>query len=422
MQIQHGFLHLISMMSALIAGTLLCSFPARALVTCTSAQVNNVIVPVAPEFRNINIPILSGGITVSALRDLPVGEELFVQQISRTTINQAMRYMDCISSDSTATGTFSTLSKIEFEGGPPASTTTINGRTIYETGIQGIGYSLTYGDNSSTAENLPVTKEFAVNTSVAFGGISLTGISRNLYFRLVKTGDIPAGTWTVPINIPAIITYAEPGQNMAANFNLNSDRIHISGTVNVVAGSCQTPDVYVHLGEYEITDMMQRPNWNSPWKEFNIQLINCPVMAGRHESVGSNWAGEGSSNTYVKVPDSPNLIAYRLDFINEKGFTYMGESCLKTESAPNASEGVCVEVDDPSISNGIYTNALDSAFYSWRDKAFLNQYYAGSSATSYTIPLRARYSRVRATAENGAVVPLKAGPANAAVEFTIIYE
>lgn len=73
----------------------------------------------------------------------------------------------------------------------------------------------------------------------------------------MKTGDIPAGTWTVPINIPAIITYAESGQNMAANFNLNSDRIHISGTVNVVAGSCQTPDVYVHLGEYEITDMMR---------------------------------------------------------------------------------------------------------------------------------------------------------------------
>ncbi|HCU0180614.1 TPA: type 1 fimbrial protein [Enterobacter hormaechei] len=418
---QHRFLRKISAMSSILSIALFYCTSAKALVTCSSVQVNNISVPEAPDFRNFSIPILGSGITVSALRDLPVGEELFQQHIARApAIYQPMRYMDC-TSDSTGASTFSITSKVEFEGGPPATVTTINGRKVYETGIQGIGYSLTHGTTITTAVDLPRTMETVLSTEVAFGGIAQQLSNSYLYFRLIKTGDIPAGTWTVPINIPAIITWSEPGQNMAANFNLNSDRITISGSINVVAGSCQTPDVNVQLGEYEITDEMQRTSWHSPWKEFNIQLINCPVIAGRYNDKSANWAGEGSINTYVNDPDYPGVIAYRLDPVGETGFTPVGETCLKTDPAANGAEGICIHIDDPAIENGIYTNALDNSWHNWRGKAFLNQYYIGSDATSYTIPLRARYSRLRSVS-GSTVVPLKAGPANAAAEFTIFYE
>lgn len=422
MSIHHGLLRQVGAISAVIAGALLYSGQANALVTCGSAQVNNVIVPVAPDFRDFTIPLLSSGITVSALRDLPVGEELFVQQITRSsTIYQPMRYMDC-TSDSTVTGTFSIISKVEFESGTPVSVATINGRKVYETGVPGIGYTITSGTSGNAAVDLPRTQETVLSTSVAFGGIPMNLSNHNLYIRLVKTGDIPAGTWTVPVNIPSIITYAEPGQNMAADFNLNSDRLHISGTINVVAGSCQTPDVHVNLGEYEITDELQKSSWSSPWKAFNIQLVNCPAMAGRYVDISANWAGDGSSNNSISDPDYPNVIAYRLDPVGETGFTNVGERCLKVDPVANSAEGVCIELQDPALSNGIFLSALDNAFHDWRGKAFLNQYYVGSNATSYTIPLRARYSRLRANAQSGATAPLKAGPANAAVEFTIFYE
>ena len=165
---------------------------------------------------------------------------------------------------------------------------------------------------------------------------------------------------------------------------------------------------------------MQRSSWSSPWKEFNIQLINCPVIAGRYNDKSANWAGDGSSNTYVNDPDYPGVIAYRLDPVGETGFTPLGETCLKIDPVANGAEGICIHIDDPAIENGIHTNALDSSWHNWRGKAFLNQYYIGSDATSYTIPLRARYSRHRLG--SGSMVPLKAGPANAAAEFTIFYE
>ncbi len=81
-----------------------------------------------------------------------------------------------------------------------------------------------------------------------------------------------------------------------------------------------------------------------------------------------------------------------------------------------------MSLPNAGIGSGGFSNALDASNHDWRGKAFLNQNYLGSSATSYTIPLRARYSRIRQDATSGAAVPLKPGPANAAVEFTIFYE
>ncbi|HCT5821661.1 TPA: type 1 fimbrial protein [Citrobacter sedlakii] len=402
---------------------MLYSHPANALVTCSGTRINNVDSEIIPQdYVELNVPILSDRVTVSALRDLPFGSELFSQRIINTGA-VGLGYSDCTSSTG-SNETFYVNGRLEFENGGPATVGQYQGFDIYETGTPGVGFSLVWRDNTVN-RSLPVEKISSPNSLDMPFANSVAPGSGYIMFVLVKTGDIPAGTWTLPVTIPPIITYAFPGQNMAADFQVKGQRIRISGNLNVVAGSCQTPDVHVQLGEYEITDAMNRSNWYSPWKDFNIQLINCPVMAGRYESAfsylspSSSWAGEGSSNTFVEDPWYPSVIAYRLDPINEVGFTYLGQTCVKTDPEPNGSEGLCIEIEDPILPND--KSALASSNYDWRGKAFLNQNYLGSNATSYTIPLRARYSRLR-EATGGTVLPVKAGTANAAVEFTIFYE
>jgi type 1 fimbria pilin len=429
MRIPYGFLRQASATGALIAGALLYSASASALVTCTVPRVNGVDVATPPDYVELNVPILSSSVTVSALRDLPFGSELFSQRITNIGA-MSTSYSNCTSNSGTKEN-FYVVTKIEFENGTPPVVGQLNGYDIYETGTPGIGYSLVWRDNV-TIRSLPQEKSVVSASEEPYANSINVG-SGYFYLALVKTGDIPAGTWNLPIDIPAIITYAQPGENMEADFNVKGQRIRISGSLNVVAGSCQTPDVYVQLGEYEITEEIEQVNWSSPWKEFNIQLINCPVMAGRYEdflsftNATNSWAGEGNRNTFVGDPWYPTVIAYRLDPVNELGATYGGLTCLKTDAAANGAEGVCIEIHDMSLPNanlgsGSFSNALAASNHDWRGKAFLNQDYLGSSATSYTIPLRARYSRLRQTSSSGTVVPLKAGPANASVEFTIFYE
>lgn len=423
MSIPHGFLRLTGALSALIAGTMLYSAPASALVTCNAARIGATNTEILPEYVELNIPLLSSSVTVSALRDLPFGSELYSQRITNSGY-MAVGYSDC-TSDTGADESFTVAARIDFENGAPATVGQYNGFDIYETGTPGIGFSLVWRDNV-TNRSLPAEKSALADTSSPY--INNVGIgSGYFYLALVKIADIPAGTWTLPITIPSIVTYAFPGQNMTADFQVKGQRIHIGGNLNVIAGSCQTPDVHVQLGEYEVTNETSAHNWSSPWKEFNIQLINCPVMAGRYDdflaftSPSNSWAGEGNSNTFVNDPYYPTVIAYRLDPVNEIGFTYIGETCVKTDATPTGAEGICIEIQDTALANNSY-NALAASNHDWRGKAFLNQYYVGSNATSYTIPLRARYSRVRTVSTSGTVMPLKPGPANAAVEFTIFYE
>lgn len=426
MRIPHRFLRQAGAISALIAGALLYSTSASALVTCTGARIQGVDTDILPEYVELNVPILSSSVTVSALRDLPFGSELFSQRI--TNIGAMATGFSGCTSESGTEELFSVVSRIEFENGTPASIGQYQGFDIYETGTPGIGFTLAWRDNVYN-RSLPQEKSISSSTANPYAN-SMTIGSGYFYLALVKTGDIPAGTWSLPISIPAIVTYGKAGENMTANFNVKGQRIRISGTLNVVAGSCQTPDVHVYLGEYEVTDEVARYDWSSPWKDFNIQLINCPMMLGRYNnflasSPSASWAGEGSSNTFVNEPYYPTVISYRLDPVNELGSSFGGMTCLKTDLTPNGSEGVCIEIHDmsrPNIGSG-GSNALAESNNDWRDgAAFLHQYYTGSNATSYTIPLRARYSRLRAVDTSGTTVPIKAGTANAAVEFTIFYE
>lgn len=416
----HRFWRHLSATSALVACTMFYSTTASALVTCTSARIDSVNFEAPPEYKELNVPILASSVTVSALRDLPFGSELYSQRI--TNIGSALLgYGDC----TTSTGSDENVGikgRIEFEHGTPATVGQYQGFDVYETGTPGIGFSLFWRDHIT---NRPLPADIKSTSSVPLNSPTMSLGYGDFYFALVKIADIPAGTWSLPVNIPPIITYVEPVENIAADFTVKGQRIRISGNLNVVAGSCQTPDVHVQLGEYEITEnMVSTTQWSSPWKDFNIQLINCPAMLGRYEeflSPSNRWAGEGSSNTVVNAPRYYSVIAYRLDPIGQLGSTYATSGlCVKTDPVPNGSEGLCIEIEDLLLDT-LSKSALDHSSHVWRGKAFLTQFYLDSHATSYTIPLRARYSRMRKDVGTG-VVPLKPGTANAAVEFTIFYE
>jgi type 1 fimbria pilin len=376
------------------------------------------------DYVNYNVPILASNTIISALRDLPVGGVLF-RQIIKNPDAASIGFQKCYTDSGNTFGEqISKTLTIEFESGAPAASSTWNGYDVYSTGVSGIGMVLLIGDYSASMPGIVFpwysTDGWIVNLATPGQGFSNALGGMTLELLLVKTGDIANGTYTIPISLPPItFSTVLSGGTLDFGFGLGtvggdilkdySSRLSISGSVNIMAGTCEVPDVNVKMG----THMVGADVENTPWVDFNIKLLNCPPMYGRFDRLSSTmdatnqWLGPDSSTS--GSTDQPNTLGLLFNPVSGYANLAAGGACAEftDKESSSTAQGACLE-----IQNMLNKNVLtDSQAGSFTDSGLtLVQHTA-----DYTIPLKARYAR-----KDGET--MSAGKADSAVEFTLNYQ
>ena len=385
-----------------LAGLLLLPFVSFASITCTKNYSGRT------SYVEQNVSVLGKALMVSALRDLPVGSVLYRQYIFDAD-TQVIGVDDCISN--VAGGELIQLvHSLNIEGALPAVVGQYQGLNVYSSGVSGIGVvvAVTYNNNSTSLYGLPDSSTTRTNIpdteSRRFGTVFS---DQAFELLLVKVGDISPGVWMVAFNYPAITRSAQ-ATNATGVTQDYGYRWNISGSVNVVAGTCQTPNVTVPMGEHSIAQ-----STTTEWVDFNINLLNCPPMYGRYNRNASDSSSTAvirwrSATDYtIAGPDMANSIGFLLNPVSGYQTLAAGGECAALTDDTDMAKGMCLEIqnrDNVNVLTHSKANTLtDSGLTLLQTTA------------SYAIPLRARYARNNEST-------LRAGKADTAVEFTINYQ
>lgn len=277
------------------------------------------------------------------------------------------------------------------------------GGTTYETGIPGIGIAIWYSNQNTGATTS--TPDLQATVSVVPG--TNRGFPTPFKFSLIKIGSIQPGTLN-GADLPSVIMKAE--SNGVSGLPLTLLRGNFSGVINIVSQTCQTPDVTVQMGTYEITQYFRSVGSSTPWVDSSIQLINCPRFYGYYsDSSLINYdpqSGSGSINS-----TTANLLKISLQPATNIVDTTNGV----IEVNANGSTG------SPATGIGIqlgYTpgniNASPTAPTTiWHNGDSWSVTPPNDGTANFRIPLAARYYQV-----SPVVTP---GPANSQVTFVIDY-
>ncbi|WP_053269592.1 fimbrial protein [Pseudomonas chlororaphis] len=329
-----------------------------------------------------SMPLLGGDITVG--RDVPLGTEVYRQtfQVPVTTGINCDPGLYEIERVRTLPVTPRPLSS--WSGSP-------YGGKVYLTNVPGIGVAVW---NASTA--MPFTQSYG-NCGGGTASCNWLNVQRAMAFdiSLIKIGEVSPGT----IQGASLPTMA---QSWVTTNTLQVQRVSLTGSINVVSRTCSTPDVTVDMGTRRLSEL-SGVNSATPWKDFTIDLNNCPAFHGIYSGTGPRWLSDGTSNNLDSR--TSNVLRLRLDPVRTA--INPGQGILSLDpSAPGdapAASGIGLQVAD---SHG---GALPLA--TLRPSGITP---SATEGRSYTIPLKARYIQTASS--------VTAGPANASAVFTINYQ
>ncbi|MBW4204109.1 type 1 fimbrial protein [Enterobacter cloacae subsp. cloacae] len=261
------------------------------------------------------------------------------------------------------------------------------GGKVYETGVPGIGVYAWYSGNA-----FPFTK----NSGTTQANVNYTySMLTEFDISFIKTGPVSPGVISGS-NLPTVISeFTIPG-----NGTMRLSTIRFSGTVNVVSGTCTTPDVNVDMGKYNINSDFTGKGDTTPWQNASILLQNCPRFYGTiddgrnnfYSDSGSAGAGKPKQNTVV------------LTFTSANGTSDAANGIINIQGGSGAASGVGVQLAYGTDTNPSFVNLSTPKIYAMPD----------SSSTAWQLPLVARYIQ---TADS--VTP---GRADGKVVFTITYK
>ncbi len=177
------------------------------------------------------MPLQGGNITVG--RDIPLGTEVFRQTF------MASPGMKLVCS----TGAYN----IEVRRGLPVPplplsswTGTPWGGKVYQTGVPGIGVALWYnGAAFPSITNL---------TNCTVDGLCYWTPTLVFDISFIKIGEVSPGT-ILGAQLPTM-----NNQHVSSNA-LEIERVNMSGSLNVVARTCETQDVTVEMGSHKISEL-----------------------------------------------------------------------------------------------------------------------------------------------------------------------
>lgn len=199
-------------------------------------------------------------------------------------------------------------------GGPlPGAIGNIPAGKVYPTNINGIGVYIGQGTNaSSNADNIVPTTKLASDSTGSVSGCasgSTCSIIRNFLrwdLYLVQTGPISSGVLQGS-SLPCIqVNYNNTGSTSTEDGLV--ENVCITGSINIISPSCQTPDVVVPMGSYDVSSFNGKGS-ATKWIDASIKLLGCPIFYGSGSS-GSWYADNSGVNN--SGTSSKNSIAVQL--------------------------------------------------------------------------------------------------------------
>lgn len=258
------------------------------------------------------------------------------------------------------------------------TTTSYGGRsyTVYNTGYTGIGMIISFSDGEQSCGGWFNEGDIGTNGGSWYGATcntTSTPVGAQIQVALVKTGQPSAGTLSA-LNVAR----AAPGMRPTAPIVGSPSTLLSSYTVSfstpnvqIVNGSCTTPDVSIPLGTFSTVGFTGVGHTTTN-VGFNISVNNCPAGL--------------------------NSVQYRID---------------PTTTVVNSSQSV-VALDSSSTATGVGVQLLNNSGTALPLSSYQTfSGYSSSTGGSYTIPLKARYYQTTST-----VGP---GPANTSMTVTMQY-
>ncbi|MFP2826040.1 fimbrial protein [Citrobacter braakii] len=275
---------------------------------------------------------------------------------------------------------------------------------IYPTNVSGIGVALWYSGKTFT-KNAPLERTSQPYTTdqagVAFGTSGIFDIS------LIKTGPVATGSSVNGISIPTVRMYAGEAAGYAG-LPITTWTVNFSGNIYFTTQTCQTPDLNITMGSYEVSHYFKGVGSTTPWIDSSIRLENCPIFSGYH---GANKpqtiSGSGTPTGTAITNNVLNVSLQSLtDFISDSNGVF----------AVNASNG-----GSPATGIGLqlgYTPDINASPTTpttiWKNGDTWSVTPPDNGTTNFHIPLAARYYQT-----SQVVTP---GPADGKVIFTINYQ
>ncbi|MCE0801444.1 MULTISPECIES: fimbrial protein [unclassified Buttiauxella] len=242
---------------------------------------------------------------------------------------------------------------------------------VYKTNVPGIGIKVWDDFQGTLVVSNDLQKWYNVSTGSGYGGTAwLTGIKMQYYI----IGPVETGTVSFPSNIIVEAwanTTASASTVGAARYNI----LNWSGTADVTAAACETPNIDVNLGTIDRGIFIRSAT--SPTKSFDFKINNC---------------GTGIATVSYLFKPAPG--------VNIVG---TGNNQYLTLDSSSTAKGLGIQV--------LYENGNNVPF---NTKTALTGY--STSGGSYTIPMKARYIRTRDVGD------VEVGTASSTAEFEMWYE
>ncbi|KFC83250.1 fimbrial protein [Ewingella americana] len=342
------------------------------------------------------LPLPTANISVGA--DIPVGTVLYRMQAGNTT---ALRpWWHCTTDGGKS---FNVLQYLTLSNTPalvPNWTGRFAGK-LYQTSVAGIGIAFVNADGYNAGQDSGAlsTSPFLKYTIPIPENIDWQSFYANtMYIHFVKTGPVSGGVIN-GANLPTV-TLTANSDAPTTGMPLTPLIYNFSGSMNVIATSCTTPDVTVNLGKHE-TNTFNAIGAASPWVGFNIALQNCPPMYGSYPESTSPPTGFNDQTT---APGTVVQNSITLGFTPAYGIENAAQGIFKINPATGNATGVGIQLARGSSNNNPPLVNLAQ---------LISQSFASTSNQNFTLPFQARYIQTASK-----VTP---GPADGRATFTINY-
>ncbi|PKH26354.1 hypothetical protein CIG19_00690 [Enterobacterales bacterium CwR94] len=258
---------------------------------------------------------------------------------------------------------------------------------VYETGIPGLGVAVWYSgnavpfDRASGSFNAP---------NASYG----TDVQFDMSF--IKIGPISPGTIRGQ-DLPTVAFEFTPQIGTA----IRTSTVSFSGTLNVVARTCTTPNPVVALGSWNADLQFKGAGSTSDWRNASINLTNCPRFYGKMDSGQNNYGSDSPTDPGGVGTPQANTLA----LILRPNTTIIdsAKSIIALQNSPDKATGVGIQI-------AYNTNASPELAVFNAEKKYI---MVNNANTSVSIPLFARYYQTEAK--------VKPGVANATMMYTINY-
>ncbi|THD39632.1 fimbrial protein [Pantoea sp. R102] len=344
------------------------------------------------------VPLTAPNITIGA--DVPVDTIVHRQRI--TTDGSRTPYLICHTTNSAQpfdieqyVHVTSTPGLVPGWGGKYAG-------MLYQTSVPGIGVAVINedGNAASVGQPLGISPMFKWSYPSTQFGANPTLIRNNFSLVFVKTGPISGGRID-GAQLPTFILDVK-GSRSVTGLPKEAYRENFSGSINVIAGTCKTPDVTVQMGSYSMDKYFNGSVKTTPWKPFNITLTDCPAFYGSYtDAVNSPGYIVGGAIT----PGLRGLNRFAMNIAPTFGAIDALQGIIKLDGAADSARGIGIQLatGDASAPSPVPFN-LNNAYQTAVD--------SGAPGT-HTIPMQARYYQTESR-----VTP---GSANSKAVFTIDY-